>query len=263
MAIHPLILWASSALAACPSLDAELERATQALLSGDNHAAAVALTEADAALGCAPATPAQAGRYFLVTGALRHLAGGDATALLAAARAAAPDGYDTRLGPDVRAAWEKASPAGAATLLLEPALPSRVDGAEAPAGTVSTTAGPHLVQVVRGDDVRFFKQLTLAAGEDALLPTGLSPDALAAPAEPAPAPAPAKKKSPLLLVTAGALAVGGGAFAAGAVLQDGAMEDAGAVGELDAAYGRQKTFAIGAYGLWAAAGATAVLHFVL
>jgi hypothetical protein len=266
MALHPLILWASAALA-CPAIDAELERATQFILAGDAAGTASALADADAAFLCAPATPAQAGRWFLVAGAARHLAGADATPWLAAARLASPE-FDARFGPELRAAWEKAAPAGTATLLLEPALPARIDGGDVPAGTATVASGPHLVQVVDpAGEVRFSKPLALAPGEDALVPTGLPPVLVAeaaplpeAPAEPTPA---VKKKSPLFLVGAAVAAAAGGACAGGAVAQNGLMEGATEVGALDAARGRQEVFAGAAYGLWGVAGAAAVLHFVL
>lgn len=262
-----LALVSLAAAAPCPALDAELERATLALVAGDAATADAALADAAASLACAPATSAQLGHLWLVTGATRHLAGQDAAPWLAAARGLAPDAFDARLGPDLRAAFDAAAPPGAATLALEPGLPAFLDGAATTAWPASLDAGPHAVQVLGADGaVRFGREVTLLAGEDALVPTGLPPEFVASTATlPLPgAPVePEKKRSPALLVASAVALAGGGACAALALAQDDAMETAPDVPALEGAFGRQKAFAYGAYGLWGAAGVGATLYFVL
>lgn len=126
-----MILLLAAAALACPNLDAEVERAVGALVGGDFVGARAALGTAATSFACAAATPEQAARYWLVEGAVAQLAG-DADAArrpLAAARAAAPDRFDERLGPKVRAAWTAATPDGAGTLMLEPPRLAHLDGA--------------------------------------------------------------------------------------------------------------------------------------
>lgn len=263
-----MLLSLLSTALACPVLDAELERATAALVAGDRGTAEAALHEAEAAYACAPAGSAQVARTWLVQGALRHLAGEDATPWLAAARALEPGGFDARLGPDLRARFDAAGPSGDASLTLEPALPALLDGGARTTWPTATRAGPHVVQVL-GDDgaVRFSRALTLLPGEDALVPTGLAPDFRAVTTLPAAAPGavepPRERRSPALLIAAGVAAAAGGGLAGLAFTQDAAMESATTTTALDAAFTRQKTFAYGAYGLWGVAAVGVGLHFAL
>lgn len=260
-----ILLFAAAALAACPSPDAEVERAVSALVGGDYAAARTALDTAASGFGCGPAATAeQAARYWLVEGAVATLSGDAeaARAPLAAARATAPALFDDRLGPKVRAAWQAAAPAGQGTLVLEPARPANVDGTLVSTWPAPVAATPHLVQVVGADGtVRFGKLVRIDPGEDALVETGLPPGGDPLPTE-APAPV-ARKKSPALLILAGVAAVGAGACAGGALAQNAQMDAATAEPELESAFAAQKALGYSSYGLAGAAAVSLGLHFVL
>jgi hypothetical protein len=266
-----MILLLAGLAAACPSLDAETERTVLALLGGDTTGADVALERAEASLACEPADSASIARWLLVAGATRTLRGADGLAHLAAGRALAPELLDARLGPDVRQAWERAAPDGTATLLLEPALPARIDGTTVTSWPVTLRAGPHALQVV--DDagtVRFGRAITLLPGEDALVPTGLAPDSPAgieSPSAPTSDPAmtmtAAPRRKTALLVTAGGLAATGIALGGAALAQGAAMEAAEDLDTLDAVYGAQRGLAFGAYGAFGAAAVAGALFVVV
>ncbi len=266
-----LLLLTPAALAtaalACPSLDAEVERATTALLGGDFPAARAALTEANTSFGCAAATPSQLARYWLAEGAAAQLAGDPAAARapLAAARRLAPALFDRRLGPDIHAAWVAADVVASGTLQLDPPMTAFLDGVGVAEWPAPVAATPHLVQIVGADgSVRFSRLIRVAAAEDALLVSGLGPETPSSEIAGALAPvAPAPKKSPALLVVAGVAAAGAGAFAGGALAQGPQLEAAGDTAALDAAFARQRTFGYGTYGLAGAAVAAFTLHFVL
>jgi hypothetical protein len=261
----PLLL--ASAAFACPNLDAEVERATGALVAGSFDTARDALANAESSFTCAPATTAQVARFWLVEGAAAQLRGDAAAARgpLAAARHAAPDLFDDRLGPDVKAAWEAAASAGRGTLLLEPARPAFVDGAGVSTWPVPVDAVPHLVQVVGGDGaVRFGRLVRIAPGDDVLVQTGLGterdPLVIADAAVPL---EPKHKRSPALLIAAGIAAAGAGACAGGAYAQEAQMQAAADTGALDAAFTRQQILGYSTYGLAGAAAAALTLHLVL
>lgn len=268
-----MLLLAGLAAAACPSLDAELERATRALVGGDAPTVEAALGDAEASFACAPATRASVARWALVEGARRVVRGQHGDAWLAASRALAPEGFDPRLGPAVRAAFDAAPSPAVATLLLEPAIPAFVDGVPIATWPLTLPAGPHAVQVMdaRGA-VRFGRALTLLPGEDALLPTGLPATVAAdttgtgstatAPAVPAELTARPQRR-PALLITAAGLAVAGGALTGAALAQSPRMEAAADPDALDAAYSAQQGLAWGAYGAFGAAAVTGLLFVVV
>lgn len=250
---------------ACPSLDAEVERATTAVVSGDFEVARGALDAARDSFACAAATPTQAARYWLAEGALAQL-GGDAAAArapFAAARSAAPDLFDDRFGPKVRTAWSTAAVDGAGTLLLEPPHPASLDGTPVTTWPAPVAATPHLVQVLGANGrVRYGKLVTIAPGEDALVETGLpaGPEPIsevAAPVEPK------RGKSPAMLIVAGVAAAGAGAFAGAALAQNGPMDDAQDLDTLEGAYGRQQIFGWSSYGLMGVTALSVGMHFVL
>jgi hypothetical protein len=265
-----ILLLAGLATAACPSLDAQLERATGALVRGDAATVDAALLDADASFACAPATRASVARWALVEGARRVVRGQDGDAWLAAARHLAPQSVDPRLGPAVRAAFDAAPSPAVATLLLEPAIPAFVDGVPIATWPLTLPAGPHAVQVMEASGaVRFGRALTLLPGEDALLPTGLPASVAAEVAgtgstasAPAVAVAPAARR-PALLITAASLAAVGGGLAGAALAQTPRMEAAADLDALDAARGAQQGLAWGAYGAFGAAAVTGVLFVVV
>ncbi len=258
-----MILLLAAAAAACPNLDAEVERATAAVLAGDYAAARGALDEAAASFTCAAATPAQLGRYWLVEGAVLHLRGEPdaARAPLAAARTTAPEQFDERLGPKVRAAWTSAAAEGEGTLLLEPQREASLDGVSVSAWPAPVSAAPHVVQVLGADGgVRFGKLVRIAPGEDALVETGPIPDD---PLPLEPLEEPRHKKSVALLVVAGVAAAGAGACAGGALAQDAQMRAATDVATLDTVYERQQILGYSSYGLAGVAALSVGFHFLL
>lgn len=246
---------------ACPSLDAQLERATAAVISGDLAAVRLALAEADSSFACSPASSTGLGRYWLLHGAERALRGEDATEWLGASKRVAPMGFDPRLGPVLRAAFDAAPVTSAATLLLEPSLPAHLDGAPRTEWPAAVAAGPHLVQVVDAEGkVRFARVVLLLADEDALVSTQLAADA---PLPPEPLPPKVARRAPVFLIAAAAAAIGGGAFAATALGQERSAANAATVDDVNAARDLQVVGAWGACGLWGVAAIGVGLHFVI
>ncbi|MDP2313279.1 MAG: hypothetical protein Q8P41_10265 [Pseudomonadota bacterium] len=264
-----MFLLASLAFA-CPNIDAEVERATAALVGGDFAKAKTALEAAESSFQCARATPTQLGRYWLVEGASAHLRKDTATARasFAAARATAPDLYDDRLGPDVRAAWAAARPDGDGSLFLEPTRDALIDGTNVSVWPANVTAAPHLVQVVGADGgVRFGRVVRIGRGEDAVVDTGVlvepTTNADTSLAEARPVIEPERKKSPAMLILAGVAAAGAGACAGGAVAQNHEMTVATDRDTLTSSFDRQKVFHYSTYGLAGAAAVAFTLHFVI
>jgi hypothetical protein len=261
-----LSMLTSVAFAACPPLDADLERATAAMIAGAFGAAREALGTAESSLGCAPASVDQIARFWLVTGALAHLEGDSVAAqrALAAARAGAPKGYDDRFGPKVKAIWETARNEGEGTLLIEPPLRASLDGARIETWPARVSASPHVLQVIADDgEVRFGRTFLIAPGEDALVDTGLTADALTARVSSTTETSGRAKKAPTFLIIAAAAAAGAGGCAAGAVLQTPQMEAAQDLSVLDAAHTRQQAFAYSTWGLAGVAALSVGAHFIL
>lgn len=257
----------SAALAGCPNLDGEIERATVAVVAGDFTTARAALAEGATSFGCAPATTAQAARYWLVEGATQQLTGNTAgaRATLAAARAAAPELFDARLGAGVREAWANAKVDGRATLLIEPQRPAFVDGAGVSEWPVTLSATPHLIQLIDGDTVRYGRVVSLDDKEDAVLDTGVAPAprSIAIATDTKAPVVPKKKKSPALLILAGVAAAGAGACAGGAVLQTPLIEGATSNTDLDGAWTRQQAFGYSTWGLVGVAAVSLGVHIAL
>jgi hypothetical protein len=211
-------------------------------------------------------TRADVARNWLLEGASAQLQGHHDAAKgpLAAARRAAPTVFDTRLGPDVRAAWEAATPTGAGTLLLEPARPAFLDGEGIAEWPVPVDDAPHLVQVVGPNGtVLFGREVNILAGDDALVQTGLGTAEPLPEIPPSPPREVAEKRSPAMLIVAGVAAAGAGACAGGAYAQEPQMKDAKSENTLNAAFTRQQVFGYTTYGLAGVAAAAFTLHFVL
>lgn len=273
-----MIMLLASLAFACPSLDAENERAAAALVAGDFAGAHTAIEAARNSFACAAANREQIGRFWLAEGAAAHLRADTkgAHASLAAARAIGPSLYDNRLGTDIRATWSSAEPLGAGTLLLEPRRSALVDGAEVTTWPLTLSSGPHVVQVIGADGkVRYGRLVEIGPGEDALVETGLGPEPEVVAATGATTSGaagfgsahvltePKQKKSPAMLILAGVAAAGAGAFAGGALAQNAQIDTAADIETLDSAFGRQKAFGYTSYGLMGAAAAVLTLHFVI
>ncbi|MDP2308196.1 MAG: hypothetical protein Q8P18_19405 [Pseudomonadota bacterium] len=261
-----MILLVASLAIACPNVDAEVERATSALIAGDFAAARTALQSAESSFACAPSTPTQIARFWLVEGAAAHLRADtvSARASLAAARATAPTLFDDRLGADVRATWAAAEPLGSGSLMLEPRLAASMDGQEVGAWPVTLSAAPHVLQVIGADGaVRYGRVVRIGPGEDALVETGLAPEPSMGVGTALPPSEPRRKRSPAMVIVASVAAAGAGACAGGALVQNAQMENAADLDTLDAAFDRQKAFGYTSYGLAGAAAAALTLHFII
>lgn len=242
---------------ACPSLDAALETATVSLVEGGD--ATAPLADADTSLTCANATRGQVARIWLVRGANAWFTGkkDEAVPLLAAARALAPEGYDGRLGEELKTAWEAAKPGANGNLFMD--RNANIDGVDVGNFPLSTAAGPHAIQII---DSAWARTVFVESGEDLHVETGLPVEILA---DPATAPI-RKRKSPALLIAAGGAALAAGACASIAYLQDDAMSAAADQGNgdaLESAHTVQVATGYGAYGLAGLAAAGVVFHFVL
>ncbi len=239
---------------ACPSIDAALEVATVSLVEGGD--ATAGLSDAASSLACMNASQAQVGRVWLVRGASAWFAGRkeEALPLLAAARALVPDGYDARLGAELKDAWAAALPGPPGNLIVD--RNAHIDGTAVVAFPVATAAGPHAIQIV---DSQWARTVFVQPGEDLRVETGL-PVEMDAPN------GARRKRSPALLIAAGGAALAAGACAGVAFVQNDAMTAASAKGDLDGlngAHTAQLATGVGAYGLAGLAAAGVVLHFVL
>jgi hypothetical protein len=204
-----------------------------------------ALTEA---LGCGdPADPAQLGALFRAHGAAL-LAGGaadEARLAFAAAVQVDPAGRTLGLSAPAEAAFTDAGRSvgqlGAGTITLDPApqpaFSVLLDGR--PVRLPATApAGAHLVQVMApydapraGSKARSARLVLLFDGEQLVVDPGpVSIEPAPGTWDPPPTAAPAGRPRPELtrpmLISAGSLALGAGAFWAGAAVQPGRAEDA-------------------------------------
>lgn len=243
-----MILLLSPAFACTPLPDA-VERLAQAVLTRAD--AGPARAEVSTSLGCAPASADDVAHYFLIEGAALMLDGDPAgMSWFAASHRLTPDRWDPRFGTQLQAAWLGARAPGAARLSVDAS--AMVDGAPAGAFPMLVEAGPHVVQVIgRSGNVRYGRVIELEADEDAMVPTGLGPEAeveaLATAASP-------RKKSPAMLVVAGSAAVLAGAAVAGAYLEQDYIDRMGASStstreDIETAWTLEQVFGYSAYGL--------------
>lgn len=261
MAFFPMILALAStglvgtARAACDDPADAVDRVEEAVLDGRFEAARSELARAEASFGCTGRADAPLlARLFLSEGAMAHIEG-DAVVrdrAFASAGRVSPATWTPSFGSELRALWVAAQGAerGEGELALE-GLPAgavaMIDGqpVEVP---LRLDSGLYLVQADQDGGPPVFARIVLV-DRDQTLVVQVDPAALGV--EPAPAStttARGRRKWPWLAAAGGAVALS----ATSAVLakaQDPAMTDAGALGDLDAAYGRQKTFAYASYGL--------------
>ncbi len=274
-----LALWTlvGTALAAspCPDLAAQAERGVNAVVSGDAATLEAALADARLSVTCAAASPTALAAWWQVEAARARAHGEDPLPWLQAARASSPE-MDARLGPALRQRWETAlDGAGApAQLTLEPALVATLDGTQVDGWPRATGPGMHLVQVHDPSGaVVFSKVFALAAGEDALVETGLPPSFVAAAptapnaptsaagAAPALPPPTVSRRNATWIVAGTVLATAGGSFAVLAHREDDAMRAATSLDQLDAAYARQQAWAWSALALATAGGASVAAYW--
>lgn len=260
MALLPLIvLLATPAHAACPDPAQVVGQVEQSVLDADFEAARAAMAQVEAAFGCSGTADSELlARTWLAEGAMAHVEGdsvGRDQAFASAARLA-PGLWTEAFGSDLQALWQAAAaaPTGTGSLALEGLQEDAValvDGQpiQVPALLAS---GLYLVQADASGGPPLFTRIVLVPDDQTLVvrvdAPGTEPAAVSHD-EPRP------RKWPWF-VAAGGTAVLAGTSAVLSISQDGAIDRATTGDELDAAYGRQRIYAIGSYGL---AGASAVL----
>lgn len=260
----PILLLVARAFA-CPSLGAALDTAVAHSLAADFTAAERDLADAEAALACAEATPAEIAHYLVIRGGVAEFVSpGSGARLFASARAIDPAAWDPRLGPAIEQAWASAKLEGEGSLALDTNQDGgRVDGGVVAAWPAKVPEGWHVVQVVSldGRAVLFGKAVNLPAGEAALVQTGLA-EGLAATPQPLADSGRKRVLSPAWVIASGVVAAAGGGLAIGARLQADRIDAYEEVETLDTAWTREQQLAYGAYAAWGTAGALFGLSFV-
>ncbi len=254
--LNALLLLAATAHGSCDEAPQFVQAAEQAILEERLDQASEFLKNAEVAFSCGPLVePALLNRYWLAEGALRTRLGDTRQAGLSFAAAARlvpghwPLDYGIKSYVQFMAAsehWLRES-----SLRLHPEPEQRLtalDGAETEFPAV-VLEGLHLVQV--GADLRaveFASFVLVSADEPFLVMTGLEPLARAMAQVEAeeqaqePATRHQRRHHPAFLVAGGVTAALAGGAALAARSQDGAMEDATSVDQLNTAYERQQIY---------------------
>jgi hypothetical protein len=260
MALLTLItLLLAPARAGCEDPAGRVDLVEQAVLEARFDDARTHMAEAEAAFGCTgTADNGLLARIWLAEGAMAHVEGDPDSRDQAFASAArvSPGTFNDAYGDELRAAWEAAAgaPMGLGQLALEGLSDdavAMVDGktVQVPASLIS---GLYLVQADAGGGPPVFSRIVLVPDDQTLVVTVDDPSALAS----ATVQEPSRRTRWPWYAAAGGAAVLSGTSAVLASRQDGGMEDATNLDQLDGAYGRQKGFAYASYGL---AGASAAL----
>ena len=262
-----ILLLLGSAFAGCPDLAVATEAATDALVSAHLDDAHAALTQAEASFSCGLAPDARAlARYWLAEAAVASVEGraDDARDAWQAAARLAPEQWDTRYGPQLRAGRDAAVAAatlGKGSVRLD-AMPERatvwVDGAERP-NPAPASEGLHLVQV-GAREVEFGRVVLLGPDENMTVKVELAPD------EPEP------RGLKIGLMAGGGVALAGGAGllwvahaqsapmdAAVTAWRAGSLTTEDARAELDARWSAQRAAGVAGYGLMALGAAGVVV----
>lgn len=249
MGLGMILFFAASAHAECAPISDALEAATRALVDGADTAPAFGAAEA--ALACGPATSAELARLWLLHGAALHLAGdlSSAEAYFAAAYTLSPAGYDDRLGPTVRTAFEGAKHGDPGRLTAS--RPVRVDGKKVKRFPATLESGPHAVVA---SDAAWARVVVVLPNDDLVVEVP-PPGANAVTSK--------KSKSPAWLIAGGVALAGAVGCGAGAYTQTAVMGEAETTEALDAGWATQQALGFSAIGLGALGASGVVLHFVL
>ena len=223
------------------------------------------------------AQPEHIARFWLTEAALASFSANPegAEEAFVAAKRAAPQLWDDRLGVQLRETWSATPiPEGTGTLTLTPTPAGLVvvDGEVIDGAQLEATEGLHLLQVLSAEGIaRFARTLNVVAGQDALVRTGLlaevapvEPEEPIEPAEPIELPEPQPdftRTTPGWLVAAGTAAVLGTAGAIAARSQRSAIQEATTVEDVDRALLQQKVMAGVAYTGAGVAVVSVGLHF--
>ncbi len=256
--------------AACPDLDAELDRIAAALPRGPEEAAARAA--AAESLGCLAPSRGSLGRYWLVEAGLLARDGDPLRADLAgeAARRLLPpdDPRLTGLAPS--------PPPGSGWLVVDTnRLAARIDTLAPEVWPAEVPAGVHLIQVLppEGTGVWYGKVVRVVAGEEVLVETGLPeaspaetpPEAttdVALPTLSEPVAPERRRRSAWWFVASGVAAGGAAGLYYLADHERPAIAAADDLAGLDGAFTRQRLYAGGAVLLSAGTGFGVVGYFL-
>ncbi|MCB9679465.1 MAG: hypothetical protein H6737_30450 [Alphaproteobacteria bacterium] len=247
-----MLLWLLyAASAACPDLDARLDRVESDVKLVHTRAAEDSLLLAEAALGCgSPASPAQLGRFWVLEGVLATVTRDETRAhdAFSAAARVDPGGYVDQWGPGIREAFDAAAAeadGGTGEILLVPEIGGNIallDGGPAP-DLNTAPAGVHAIQITDlQNEVLYGRMIYLAPDQRLVLETGIQTapyviDVVESGAD--------RVKQPGLLVLSGASLAAAGGLAWAADRQNGAMRDATSVKGVDNAFAGQVAFATG------------------
>ncbi|GDX80691.1 hypothetical protein LBMAG42_25020 [Deltaproteobacteria bacterium] len=249
MGLGMILYFAAAAHAECAPLAEALEAATRALVDGTETSPAFAAAEAS--LACGPASREELARLWLLHGAALHLTGDltSAEAYFAAAFTLSPAGYDDRLGPTVRAAFEAAKHGDPGRLTAS--RPVSVDGKKLKRFPATLESGPHAVVA---SDAGWARVVVILPNDDLVVEV---------PPPGANAPTAIKGKSPAWLIAGGVALAGAVGCGAGAYTQTSVMSEAETTSDLDAGWATQQALGYSAIGLGALGASGLVLHFVL
>lgn len=208
--VGPLLILATAWAGDC-TINAELDQATDAILSLDLPAGSTALDAAKEGFGCGGVPSAELARYWLLQAAHAEFSGEPdrVEPALVAARVTDASVWLDSLGPDLKARWEAALPAeGTATLQLTDLPEGYVATLNGQSFTGTMTPGFHILQVDGGEQ-GFGKLVRASAGDSIELSTSLPPLPKPEPvAEPIAPPVPPRPEAPAERMVALHLAVG-------------------------------------------------------
>lgn len=248
--IVPLLALSSGARAACDAPVELVAQVEQAVLDARFEDARLATDRAELAFGCTgTAEGALLARLWVAEGAMAHVEGDEAARdqAFASAWRVAPGQWTEAFGEGLKPLWQAAAgqPRSRGTLQIEglqPGQAARVDGraVETPA---QLDSGLYLVQADGGPPL--FTRIVLLPGEQTLVvhiePQGQVTAAAAAERT--------HRGRGWWFAGAGVAAALSGTSAWLATRQDGAMETATSIDELDGGFGRQKAFGYATWGL--------------
>jgi hypothetical protein len=246
-----LLLLLVARASACPNVPEAWNRALDATVAADADGVAAARTATEAGFACQVLTPPELARAWVVLALAERAAGRDPGPWMRAARRLDDSLHDPRVP---RSLWPTDDTSGPASVGLEPSGPAWLDGVPTTRWPVSTTEGPHLLQILAPDGtVRLARTFRLVPGEDALVETGgitgaPLPSPSVVPAEPSRPPRPRHG----LRAAALAAGLGAGAFALAARSERDRLVQASDIVTLDSAHQRQVLWAASAWTLTAA-----------
>ncbi|MCK6504806.1 hypothetical protein L6R53_15620 [Myxococcota bacterium] len=248
--VAPLLALSGTARAACDEPAELVAQVEQAVLDARFEDARAATDRAERAFGCTgSAEGALLARLWVAEGAMAHVEGDPAARdqAFASAQRVAPGQWTEAFGAALESLWAAAAaqPRSRGTLQVEGLAPgqgARVDGrpVQTPAELES---GLYLVQADGGPPL--FTRIVLLPDEQTLV-VRVEPQA---PATAAPTAGRDHRGRGWWFAGAGVAAALSGTSAWLATRQDGAMEGATSIDELDGDFGRQKGFGYATWGL--------------